>query len=73
MLNEFLSQFISVCKSELGKDDNKTFIKTDVVSPVVDIIYTKAFPYVLFLLIVFIINLILMGLILFMILTKLKT
>lgn len=72
-MNEILSQAISICKNELKKDDNRTFLQTDVMTPVVDMIRMKAYPYVLFILIMFIINLIMMGLVLFIILSKLKT
>ena len=72
MLNDILSQCITICKDELEKEDNKKFLKKDIVKPAIDIIYTKAFPYFIFILMIFLLILIFLMVILFIVMAKLK-
>tara|TARA_Y200000002_G_scaffold316731_1_gene275147 strand:+ start:834 stop:1052 length:219 start_codon:yes stop_codon:yes gene_type:complete len=70
MIDKLTKDFIKKIITEINEEDNKTIINKEIILPVWKNFIDKVFPYISFLFVIYIVNLIIIIIILILILNK---
>ena len=70
MLTDILSQCIDICREEIKKDPNKKFLHKDIMEPAAKYINDRAYPYVLTIIVLFVVIILIMSINLYLLICR---